>query len=514
MEYFDSDLHHNYNILISSLGEKINIKTTFFSEFKKSELKKRLIQKIDFDLFRSYGNFVNKRIRNGLTPFPELNGVLNIKDFTIDFNNDKFKISIKLFIKCSFFFIYNYIILIFQILKIFFIKKVNIDSKNILLENLFNVSSQISLKDSLDTISQSKLDILKEDLLVRGNLGFKVPNDESIVFDKHPFIFLLKNKAFSSKNLFFLFFEVFIFPLKFFYKCITNPLLVLLYKDFLIFPVVRFVNKRGKIKSIIFTTSQIHQQELWSRDFEGRKFESHFLNYSNNSNQFIYKKSKYKTHYPWLKHIVVDNHWVWTEVQKKYYKFLGHLGKSRVVDPILVNFPRILTNKHSNDLYIAIFDIPSFRFSFIKKHGIINFYYSLQNNSKFYNDIINVVDELQLYFGLNIKILLKPKRGSQKIYYSKGLKYISELSKSNNNFETVSHDTNIYSLISNSLCSISIPYTGTASVSSFLNKPSIYYDASNMLAKPDLCDENIEYIYSKELLKQSLKKIISNKINN
>lgn len=58
-----------------------------------------------------------------------------------------------------------------------------------------------------------------------------------------------------------------------------------------------------------------------------------------------------------------------------------------------------------------------------------------------------------------------------------------------------------------------MPYTATASVSSFLNKPSIYYDASNMLAKPDLCDENIEYIYSKELLKQSLKKIIFNKIN-
>ena len=98
------------------------------------------------------------------------------------------------------------------------------------------------------------------------------------------------------------------------------------------------------------------------------------------------------------------------------------------------------------------------------------------------------------------------------MYDSKCFENISYLEKINNNFECVSHDTNLYSLISSSFCTISIPYTGTASVASYLNRNSIYYDPTNSLVRPKYFEPNIKYIFKKNHLENTLRNLITKEI--
>ena len=507
MKFFDSDLYYNYDKMLSAIGDNIIIKQSFYKEFTKSEIKKTLIQKIDLELCREFGIYVNKKIKKGLNPFNDLNGRIKLNSFII--SDSILRVRVKLFFFCIAKFFYNYFFLLINIFKIIFQKKIKIICQNVLLENLFNVSSEDKLHESYKTVKESKIDILKNNLLVRGKVKFNLHEKSGLTFKENPFIYLLKDIGHSNIDLLFLFFKILLSPVKFFYYILFNPLLVLIYKDFIFFPLIKFLNERKKIKNIIFSTSQIHFQELWLKKFNNRNFETHFLNYSNNSNQFVYRNSKHKSHYPWLKHISADHHWVWTENQKVYYKSLGLSGQFHVIDPLLINFPKIITNNIDDNLTIAIFDIPSFKKDFIKnKLGIINYYYSPKNMFKFLNDIIEVVDELEITFDLKIKIILKNKRQKNKLYDSKNFENISYLEKINNNFECVSPDTNIYSLISSSLCTISIPYTATASVASYLNRNSIYYDPTNSLARPKYFEPNINYIFKKNHLKNTLRNLI------
>ena len=111
-------------------------------------------------------------------------------------------------------------------------------------------------------------------------------------------------------------------------------------------------------------------------------------------------------------------------------------------------------------------------------------------------------------------VKLKNKRKKHKLYDQAHINKILKLSFENNNFDLISHDSNIYSLLNNSSCSISIPYTSTASISASLGIPAIYYDPTNSLRKPKYSESNIEYIYKKSKLKSTLKKFLANRFKN
>ena len=351
-------------------------------------------------------------------------------------------------------FYYEYFKVIINIIKVIFQSKIKTKSLNILLDsNLLNVSSSKSFLESLETIKKSKIDILKKNLLINisdTNLNF---TKSSVIFDKNPFIFLLRSTEFKSPQHFLLLLKVLIIPLKLFPKVIINPHLILISQDFPLFPVINFLNNNHKINSIIFTTSHINYQPLWSRDFTNKNFTTHFLNYSNNSNDFVYEKNSLDLiHYPLLSYISTDLNWVWSTNQKIKYQDLGVVSKFKIVDPIVLGLPKLSINaKPINKKFtIILFDVPTFKNDFIMNQGIINYYYNSDNMISFIKDIINVCSDLKNTLGIDIKIKLKNKRIIHKLYDKGHINKILKLSSENSDFDLISHNTNIYSLIKSS----------------------------------------------------------------
>jgi polysaccharide biosynthesis PFTS motif protein len=194
------------------------------------------------------------------------------------------------------------------------------------------------------------------------------------------------------------------------------------------------------------------------------------------------------------------------------YQSIGLNSLFKIVDPIILGLPKKSNKvlKPNNHFSIIVFDVPTFKEDFIKTLGVISYYYNSENMIGFIKDIIDVCSDLTNTLGIDIKIKLKNKRKNHKLYDQAHIKKILKLSSENNNFNLISHDSNIYSLLSSSSCSISIPYTSTASISASFGTPAFYYDPTNSLRKPKYSESNIEYIYKKSILKNTLKSHITN----
>jgi polysaccharide biosynthesis PFTS motif protein len=94
---------------------------------------------------------------------------------------------------------------------------------------------------------------------------------------------------------------------------------------------------------------------------------------------------------------------------------------------------------------------------------------------KFVLDVVKICRTLSKKYTINISVILKRKRDVSPIHSKKYINFIDELVDEG---EIILQDNNIniFSLIRDSLLSISVPYTSTAYISSFLKKTGIYYD--------------------------------------
>ena len=512
IKFRNEHLYHNFNVLCKKIEFILSTKKYNFPQHSNKVINQRLIQKICYECIKSYGIVANNRIKKGLHPFEKYESKLRLGELFIDFKNNKLKLSLTLILNFFFKFFYEYLKVNINLIRVIFQSKIKTESLNILLDSeLLNTTSEKLAVESLETIKKSKIDILKKNLLINindTNLSF---TKSSLIFDKNPFFFLLRSTEFKSHQHFLLLLKVLIIPLKLFPKLIINPHLILISQDFPLFPVINFLNNNHKINSIIFTTSHINYQPLWSRDFTNKNFTTHFLNYSNNSNDFVYEKNSLNLiHYPLLSYISTDVNWVWSKNQIKKYQSFGLTSLFKIVDPIILGLPKKSNKviKPNNHFSIIIFDVPTFKEDFIKKQGALSYYYSSKNMIKFLNDIISICKDLKGSLGVNIVINLKNKRKKHKLYDEEHTNKILKLSSDNNCFNLIPYDSNIYSLLNNSSCSISIPYTSTASISDSLGIPSIYYDPTNSLIKPYYFEPNIYYTFNKKALKNHLKKLI------
>tara|TARA_B100000963_G_scaffold335934_1_gene330540 strand:- start:3137 stop:4690 length:1554 start_codon:yes stop_codon:yes gene_type:complete len=509
-------LFHNFNSVNKKIEILLSTKKYNFSSHSNKVINQRLIQKICKDNIIIYGITANKRLKKGIDPFEKHKSKFRLGKLSFDFKNNNLKVSFNQILKSFLKFFYEYLKIVFHLLKVFFNSKIDVEPSNILLDdNLLNISSNKLFLESLETIKKSKIDILKTNLIVKSNHSIKNFSKSHVYFDKNPFIFLLRSKEFKLCQHMLLLFQVLVIPLKLFSKLIVNPHLILIADDFLLFPVIKFLNKNKKINSIVFTTGQLDYQPLWSRNFSNKVFNTHFINYSNNCNDFYYDNLPPNSFYPPLSLISADVHWVWSKNQILKYQSLGLNSLFKVVEPIILGLPKKsnkvqMPNSHFS---IIVFDVPTFKEDFIKTQGVINYYYNSENMIVFIKDIIEVCRDLTNTLGIDIKIQLKHKRKNHKFYDQVHMNKILKLSFENNNFNLISYDSNIYSLLCNSSCSISIPYTSTASISANLGTHAIYYDPTHSLRKPQYCESNIEYIYKKSILKNSLKSQITNRFN-
>ena len=340
-KFRNEHLYHNFNSLIKKTEILLSTKNYNFPLHSNKVINQRLTQKICKDNIYDYGIIANKRIKKDLDPFEKFESKFRLGELSFDFKNNRLKLSFSLILKLFLKFFYGYLKIIFYLFRVFFNSKIDIKSSNILLdENLLNISSNKSFLESLETIKKNKIDVLKTNLLIKSNLSIRNFTKSYVLSEKNPFIFLLRSKEFKLNQHMLLLFRTLVIPLKLFSKLIANPHLILIANDFLLLPLINFLNKNNKINSIVFTTGQMDYQPLWSRDFTNKIFTTHFLNYSNNSNDFIYNNLPSNSFYPPLSLISVDVNWVWSNNQIMKYQSIGLNSLFKIVDPIILGLPK------------------------------------------------------------------------------------------------------------------------------------------------------------------------------
>ena len=261
------------------------------------------------------------------------------------------------------------------------------------------------------------------------------------------------------------------------FKC---PLMSLLGRDIAFIPAIQVYDKQKQIENIIITNSNYYRQPLWMREPKNRKFRVHEVLYSQNTKPFVYAQDKLKSDSPALRHITVDEHWVWTEGYKSYLEGLGQKGLIHVVGSIMFYLPDNLSTYKSSEINIGIFDVTPVYPYVADKLGIINNYHSTDTMIGFLSDIIVVCKKLEDKSGKKIKVQLKHKRYFHESHDIEYFNYCKNLEDSGD-IEVIDYDVNVYQFVKSCSIVVSIPYTSAAYIACEMGVSSLYYDCTNEL---------------------------------
>jgi hypothetical protein len=171
-----------------------------------------------------------------------------------------------------------------------------------------------------------------------------------------------------------------------------------------------------------------------------------------------------------------DIHWVWTS------DFAGSLAKKNneiIVKPVGSIVFKLkdkikIDNKRNQ---IVIFDVSP------QKHVKKNTFYQMDLITKFFEDIIIVKKDLEKIWDFDL--ILKPKRALGINHLGSYREMLNRFQK-NSDLKIVDWDVNPYSLIAESIMTISIPCTSIAIIGKEVGTTSIYYyPFSNPLQFPN-----------------------------
>ncbi len=250
---------------------------------------------------------------------------------------------------------------------------------------------------------------------------------------------------------------------------------------------------------------------LWVYYAEEKKMKSYMFFYSTNDNGYptkmnIPEDETNKRQFIWKNYLVWDNYQA-----KKISNLNNKVENIHILGPMLIHSQLSEKKYHLQyKNFVSIFDISPKRKIKQCMHG----YYSIINSEIMKQFITDIIDISEKY---NIQILHKPKRDLDKLYQGNplniGNKSFNNFIKKMNNkkyFKTIPAESDLNSLLKNSLATISFPYTSVALISKELQKESIFYDPSSKLIKDKFFSQNIELISGKQELDIWFSKISKN----
>lgn len=324
-------------------------------------------------------------------------------------------------------------------------------------------------------------------------------NSNQFIFVKniYPTLTLFKNFKFISYVLISFFFAIILLIKRNWYPSF-------LFLEIVKAGIFRNANVDDISEDYILSYKKSISRPLWSFEIEKLSKKTSLVFYSLNS--FGHKfKDGYTAEDPSALYLQIYNrYFVWDQ---SHINMLSNtfLNKEKIE---LIKFgPIIMSTGHSfvksNDKYLCIFDISPFRRSLdeITEPSIIKAKYII----KFLNDIIDLSKKKKF------TIYIKPKKNllNNNLIHKLYRKKILDIYKNEKRVKFIQDDVSIEELINNSVGVISYPYTSTASIASYLNKPSIFYDPSKKLDENDLYfSKGIKILNDKNSLKDWIADII------
>jgi polysaccharide biosynthesis PFTS motif protein len=328
--------------------------------------------------------------------------------------------------------------------------------------------------------------------------GVQFSND--IYFD----ICLAQNKGFSFRLK--VLTDHFKIGLKSFYYALLHPEALLILSDFNLLALVL----NSKIEHIIWCQSLSSTQYLWMLTKQ-RDFKTHMVWFSTNSKGMKFKKDREVNFFPNTWFNDCDIHYVWTEGDEKWlrrcFKNTDINPKILVVGPIIYDVKPVF-NVQPKKYKICIFDVlPNNSFGEII--GPLN-YYTYETVEKFFVDILNIVNEINLEKNIKIELCLKNKKFPQ-IKSNLSVRYLDLLKRLEKyeSFYYLNPDSNVYDIILSSAITICIPYTSPGVLAKVLNRPSFFYDSLEMIYPCDYSGNEIILINSKNFLKQKISEVFN-----
>ena len=346
-------------------------------------------------------------------------------------------------------------------------------------------------KDTLFVFEGDKSNIISQDIFFKYRDAYcKVQNS---IYPKLTFF----------QNVIFINYVLVGFIINIFLLCTKNWYCAFLFIEAIKAKLFRLANKEEIPDKFIIKYTKTLVRPLWSFEIEKFNKTSHLLLYSLNS--FGHKMKDFEANDPSaLYKLQYTNFIVWDD---DHIKILDRIFQSKEninyekFGPIIIN-PSYNKIKIVDDKVISVFDISPKRKSFeeITENTIIFPEYIIEF-------ISNIVE---LSHNLNFKILYKPKRDiyNSKILHKSYKKKIIEILQNEKNIIQFSNNDCMMSIIKKSNAVISYPYTSTANIANFLNKPSIYYDPSNLLDNKDqFFLKGVPLIQNKNMLHEWLTEI-------
>lgn len=334
-----------------------------------------------------------------------------------------------------------------------------------------------------------------------------------VLLSRFPAIALLKDNSLS----FMAYLKFFIAHCQafgaYFYSIVKFSPAALLSSDFSYHALIKNLNDYLLIQSVVITNSAYSNQALWMTDLPDRHFKAHMIWYSQNTRPVAYLTDGVTADFPQYRHIRADTHWVWDKSYANYLNILQLNSEIIVVGPILFYLPLDFNKKLKSDdeIIFKIFDVNPVKDE-IRIKNALGDYYCTETMILFLREIVETKYALEKEFNIKIKLILKSKRAH---HPSHDPTYIALLKQfhEQGDIELVTHDENLYTLISNADMVITIPYSSPVYIASKFNIPSVFFDPTQQVLSNLEDAENIYFAAGKHQLQDRMLKTINTKLN-
>lgn len=286
----------------------------------------------------------------------------------------------------------------------------------------------------------------------------------------------------------------------------TNPLVCLLWRDLAEHAAAAALDEQKLISGVVLTNTNWQQQLLWMSSLPDHNFRSFMALYSLNISTLSYKDAPIASPHPGLRHLMVDEIWVWNEEYREVLRSEGIDLPTAVTGPILWYLPNTgegLDLGRSGEISICVFDITPKSLQKSREHGTYLTYVNTTHAIRFLCDVVatsyRVADQLKC----PINVLLKHKRPPVAgIHDGDYTKYVDLLASTHSRLVVVPSDTNIYSMISEATFVVVFPFSSPAYIASGMGVPAVYYDCSASLLPNFSPHPKISFARSQQELEQ------------
>jgi hypothetical protein len=351
-------------------------------------------------------------------------------------------------------------------------------------------------------------------ILVQSDKYHSNTSPTELKFSKWPIFTLVSENRFSLKHFFSFQLEFFRSLLVYAYLCTRTPLAVFLGRDYAFHSIFQNLSDRKLIQDYFLSNGNVAAQFLWLNDTPNRSFGSHMIWYSMNVRWHVYHSDPVEWFDPSNHFILVDEHWLWIESFKEWFKDNKIVVKKfHVVGPLLWNLKtknlRAEEKLQSSPLVISLFDVSPVTKKYEEELGFLAHYYTYELAVRFIQKVLEVSQEFSQSTGRQVVVNLKHKRSASRVHELGYFELIRELEKTYSFLKVLPFQTKIFDLAEISDLFISVPFSSPNYVMVGSGKPGIYFDPTMSIRGPKFPEDDIFFCSGEHELKVFLKKHFS-----